>query len=115
MELTYRQQSDFLIPNLTAPEAPNIGKYGMLRETYLKTHLKATYTGMVLAGTLKSHLEEIDRVANEMAERLISQMAVEQNVTESLKASDQMEWVRRMNAIRSSAEEMVLSELIYSA
>ena len=69
---------------------------------------------MQLSGKLDAHLAEIDRQAREMAESLTRQMAVQQGVTEALKASDQMEWVGRMNNIRAAAEEIVLAELIYN-
>ena len=114
MELTYRREGDYLLPNVTVPESSKIGKYGMLRREFLRKHRDPIYTGMLLAGTLNSHLEETDRTANEMLDRLISQMMVSEGVTESLKASDQMLWVRRMNSIQSRAEETVLAELIYN-
>ena len=113
MELTYTMQGDYLIPDLTAPEAPRLGKYGMLRRSYLRDHRDGIYTGMMLSGKLNSHLEQIDRQANEMMETLTTQMAETQGVTESLKASNQMKWVGLMNNIRHSAEEIVLTELIY--
>ena len=113
MELTYKRQGDYLIPDLELPEEPNIGKYGMLRRTYLQQNKKVIFGAMQMKETLKDHLEEVDRQANEMMERLIKQMAKEQGVTEELKARDQMAWVQQMNNIRSSAEEIVLSELIY--
>lgn len=113
MELTYTMQGDYLIPDLTAPEAPRLGKYGMLRRSYLRDHRDGIYTGMMLSGKLNSHLEQIDRQANEMMETLTAQMAKAQGVTESLKASDQMKWAGLMNNIRHSAEEIVLTELIY--
>ena len=114
MELTYTMQGDYLLPDLTVPESPTLGKYGMLRRSYLRDHRDGIYTGMLLSGKLNSHLAEIDWQANEMMSRLTSEMAKTQGVTESLKASDQMRWVQMMNNIRSSAEEVVLSELIYS-
>ena len=114
MALTYSMQGDYQIPNLVPPEAPQIGKYGMLRRSYLRNHRNGLYTGMLLSGKLNSHLEEIDRQANEMMEHLTSQMAQSQGVTESLKASNQMLWVQMMNNIRQSAEESVMKELIYS-
>ena len=113
MALTYTMQGDYLIPDLTAPEAPRIGKYGMLRRSYLRDHRDGIYTGMMLSGKLNSHLEQIDRQANEMMETLTLHMSETQGVTESLKASDQMKWVGLMNNIRHSAEEIVLTELIY--
>ena len=114
MALTYSMQGDYQIPNLVPPEAPTIGKYGMLRRSYLRNHRNGLYTGMMLSGKLNPHLEEIDRQATEMMERLISQMAKSQGVTENLKASNQMLWVKLMNNIRQSAEEVVMKELVYS-
>ena len=114
MELTYRQEGDYLLPNLSVPEAPRVGKYGMLRRTYLRQHRNGLYTGMQLTGRLDAHLEEIDRQASEMMTRLMARMASEQGVTEALKAQDQMTWVGLMNSIRAAAEEMVLRELVYS-
>ena len=114
MKVTYRTEGDYLLPNLTAPEAPRIGKYGMLRREYLWKNLKGIYTGMLLSGKLNGHLEEVDRQATEMMERLTSQMAKAEGLTEELKAKDQMRWVGLMNNIRASAEEVVLSELVYA-
>ena len=114
MELTYRQEGDYLVPNLSVPEAPKVGKYGMLRRTYLRKHRNSFYTAMQLTGRLDAHLEKIDRQASDMMTRLMAQMAREQGVTEDLKAQDQMKWVGLMNSIRAAAEEMVLRELIYS-
>ena len=114
MELTYTMQGDYLLPDLTVPESPTLGKYVMLRRSYLKDHRDGIYTGMLLTGKLNAHLTEIDRQATEMMERLTAQMAKAQGVTESLKASDQMKWVQMMNNIRSAAEEIVLTELVYS-
>ena len=113
MELTYTMQGDYLLPDLSVPESPTLGKYGMLRRIYLRDHRDGIYTGMLLSGKLNSHLADIDRQANEMMERLTSEMAKTQGVTESLKATDQMRWVQMMNNIRNSAEEVVFSELIY--
>ena len=114
MELTYRTEGDYQLPNLAAPETPKVGKYGMLRRSYLKSHRNGYYTGMQLSGRLNAHLEKIDREATEMVERLTAQMAREQGVTEELKASDQMKWVGLMNNIRAAAEEVALAELIYT-
>ena len=113
MELTYRTEGDYRLPNLTVPEAPQIGKYGMLRRSYLANHRHGIYTGMLMSGELNSHLAEIDRQATEMVERLTGQMAKEQGVTEELKASDQMKWVGLMNNIKAAAEEVAMKELVY--
>ena len=113
MELTYRMQGDYRLPNLIPPESPKVGKYGMLRHSYLRKHREGLYTGMLMEGTLNAHLEEV-REANRMLEQLTTQMALEQGVTEELKARDQMLWVQRMNNIRQAAEEIIYSQLIYA-
>ena len=114
MELTYRREGDYLLPNLEAPEAPKIGKYGMLRHQYLRDHKRAILTGMQMSGELNSHLEQIDREATEEVERLTRQMAKEQGVDEKMKKTDQMKWVQMMNALKASAEEIVLNQLVYN-
>ena len=111
MILTYHQEGDYLLPDLTDPEASKLGKYGMLRRSYLRKHY---YTGLQLSGKLDRHLEEIDQQAKEMIEHLVSRLVKEQDVTEKLKAQDQLKWVGMMNNIRASAEEVVLKELIYT-
>ena len=112
---TYRQEGDYLIPNLALPEEPEyqIGKYGRMRRSYLKEYRKILYNNYVLEGTLSKHLAEIDQACNERMKNVVSAMAKQEDVTEALKAADQMEWVRRMNNIRSRAEEIVLTELVY--
>ena len=115
MELTYRMQGDFRLPNLIPPESPKVGKYGMLRHSYLRKHREGLYTGMLMEGTLNAHLEEVDREANRMLEQLTTQMALEQGVTEELKARDQMLWVQRMNNIRQAVEETIYNQLIYTS
>lgn len=112
--LTYTMQGDYLIPDLIPPESPQVGKYGMLRRSYLKQWRNGLYTGMLLSGKLTSHLEEIDRQANSMVERLTKQYAQEDGVTESMKATDQMRWVHLMNSCRNRAEETVMASLICS-
>ena len=114
MKVTYRTEGDYRLPNLAAPDAPKVGKYGMLRRSYLKSHRNGYYTGMQLSGRLNAHLEKIDREATKMVERLTAQMAREQGVTEELKASDEMKWVGLMNNIRAAAEEVALTELVYT-
>ena len=113
-ELTYHWEGDYLIPDLEAPEAPKIGKFGTLRHKYLRSRHRGIFDGMLLEGSLNPHLEQIDRQANEMMERLTAQMAQAEGVTETLKARDQMAWVRAMNSIKNRAEEIVLNDLIYA-
>ena len=114
MEVTYRMEGDYRLPNLDVPEAPKVVKYGMLRRSYLRKNKSGIYTGMQLSGKLDSHLAEIDRQATEMVESMTSRMAAEQGVNESLKASDPMKWVGLMNNIQASAEEVALTELVYA-
>ena len=113
MELTYRKEGDYFLPNLEAPERPKIGKYGMLRHQYLRENKRAILTGMQMAGTLNAHLEQIDREATEKVERLTKQMAEAQGVNEELKRNDQMRWVGLMNSLRASAEEIVLNKFVF--
>ena len=114
MILTYHKEGDYLLPDLTAPEAPKLGKYGMLRRSYLHKHRNGYYTGLLLSGKLDRHLTEIDQHAKEMVDHLVFQMVKALGVTEELKARDQLKWVGMMNNIRASAEEIVLKELVYS-
>jgi len=113
---TYRQVGDYLIPNLLPPEGSDtpLGKYGCLRRTFLKEHRRGIYSSMLVNGSLWAHLQEIDQTCLEQLERIVSQMAEQENVTEKLKATDQMEWVRRMNGIRSSAEEIIMADIVYA-
>lgn len=113
MELTYTKHGDYYLPDLVAPESPVISKYGMLRRKFLREHRDGIYTGMLLTSKLNEHLEEIDRQANEMQERLMRQYAAAEGVTEALKAADQLSWVQAMNSIQNRAEEVVLRELVY--
>ena len=112
---TYRQAGDYFIPNLVLPDDGNyqIGKYGRMRRSYLKEHRKILYTYYVMEETLFKHLSEIDQACNERMETIVSAMAKQEGVTEALKATDQIEWVRRMNNIHNRAEEIVLHELVY--
>ena len=114
MSLTYTKVGDYELPNLSVPESPKIGKYGMLRHTFLRNHRKTEFSSLMLSGKMNSHLEEIDRQATEMMESLTKQMAQTEQVNEKLKATDQMKWVQLMNNIRNRAEEIVLAEVVYS-
>lgn len=113
-EITYRQEGDYLLPNLIPPESPNIGVWGKRRRDYLRKHQNPLYTGMLLTGTLNAHLEEIDQTATEVFDQLVERYAKREGVTEALKAQDQMEWVRRMNSIRSRVEEAIYHMFIHS-
>ena len=113
---TYEQQSDYLIPCLTLPteEEKSIGIWGQRHLRYLKTHRKITYTNLLTSGKLNSYLADIDEQAEDMFSRLVKQMAEREGVTKKLKAENQMEWVGRMNNIRSRATEIVNNDLIWS-
>ena len=116
MEITYREQDGFQVPNLLMPETPEVhlGKYAELRLNYLKEHRRVLYTNLKTSGKLTEHLAEIEEQATDMVSRLTKQMAEAEGVTEDLKAEDQMRWVGLMNNFKHSAEETVLKELIYS-
>ena len=89
-------------------------RFAAARRRYLRTHMDGIYTGMLLTGKLDEHLKEIGDTAQEMFDRLVAQMKDAEGVTERLKAEKQMEWVGRMNSIRSRAEKIVLNDLIYN-
>jgi len=114
-EITYSRVSDYDLPNLTLPGPQNefVGKYGLLRRNYLKTHRKIVYINLLTSGKLQEHLVYVDSAANERLETIVSQAAKAQNITEALKAVDQMAWVGAMNNIKQQAEEIVFKELIY--
>ena len=94
-------------------EEPTYGKYGMLRKQFLKEHRSARYQYMLLTGKLNEHLNQIDQEVREQVETLMEQMTEKQGVTEELKAQDQMKWVRLMNNIKVSAEEIILKNTVY--
>ena len=112
---TYTRFGDYFLPNLVIEESEQrpIGKYGRLRKRYLKEHRPVLYSNLLTAGKLYQHLAEIDQTCEERMDLLTRRMAEQEGVTEALKASDQMEWVRRMNSIQNRAEEIVLHELVF--
>ena len=114
MEITYRENENFYVPNLLMPEEESVtyGHFGRMRLKYLKEHRRGTYTTLKTSGQLTHHLNEIDREASQMLRLLIEQMAQAQGITEQLKAEDQVAWVGAVNCIRSAVEEIVLNELI---
>ena len=116
MELTYTKVGDYYIPDLALDDDAEyeIGVYGQMRERFLKEHHSGTYTSLILTEKLWKHLAETDAACRERMDALISAMAKQECVTETLKATDQMEWVCRMNNIRNRAKEIVLQELVYA-
>ena len=114
--LTYTQKGDILIPDLTLGEQPDrdLGKYGRMRLRYLKEHRPVLWGTMTMDGTLFRHCLEIEDTANSRLESMMSQLAKAAGATEQMKASDQMAWVGLMNSCKAQAEEIIMSELIYS-
>lgn len=114
-KLTYSRRGDYYIPNLKLSEQPDkpIGKYGRMRQRYLKEYRPALYSSLLLSEKLYPHLLEIDEAANERMDILMPQLMKAAGVSEELKAADQMKWVGMMNALKAQAEEMIVAELIY--
>ena len=110
---SYIEVNETMIPDLVIQESEPIGKYGRMRRQYLKEQHPIIFSELLLSEQLYPHLVEIDRACHGRMELLTRQMAVQEGVTETLKAADQMEWVRRMNNIQARAEEIVLNELVY--
>ena len=110
---TYRQEGDYLLPNIGVPESPQIGLWGQRRLQYLRTNKNVLYMTMLMSGKLKNHLEEVDKSAEEMFEQMVVQLKAQEGITEVLKANDQLAWVQRMNHIRNRVSEIVYKELIY--
>ncbi len=111
---TYRQEGNYLLPNLTVPERVSIGIWGQRRRQYLRGHRKALYNALLLSGKLDNHLADINQQAEDMLFQLVKQMAEQEGITEQLKTDSQMEWVGQMNNIRSAAEEIVNTEIIFA-
>ena len=116
MKLTYTQYGDYLIPNLVLSDTReyHIGKYGRMRRVYLKDHRPALYSILLLTEKLFPRLAEIDAACKNRLDIIETAMMRQEGVTEALKATDQMEWVRRRNSIHSRAEEIILHELAYA-
>ena len=114
-QITYRTEQGYRLPNLLPPQEPEItlGRYGLLRRSFLEQHRRVVFTNLLTSGTLNAHLSEIEETARRRKEALVTELARRQGVTEEMKAADQMKWVGLMNSIRSAAEETVLNELIY--
>ena len=115
--LKYKLVGDYyLIAGDDEPEQEQepIGIWGQRHLRYLKEHHRVRYANLLTSGELNAYLADIDRQAEELFLRLVKQMAVAEGITETLKASDQMEWVRRMNNVRSRAFEIVEADIIYT-
>ena len=112
--LSYTLHGGYYLPDLEInEEEPIYGKYGIMRKQFLKEHRSARYQYLVLTGKLTEHLNQVDKEVREKVEMLMEQMVEQWGVTEELKMQDQMEWVRRMNSIKSIIEETI-SDFIFS-
>ncbi len=113
---TYHQARDYMLPDLVLPEEKEakIGIWGQRHRRYLNEHRRVTYYTLLTSSRLNAYLAEIDRQAEDMFSRLVEQYAAAEGVTEALKAENPMEWVGRMNNIRSRATEIVNTEIIYN-
>ena len=111
--ITYTQNGDYLIPNIIIRKTKPLGHYGRLRKAYLEMHRPILFNELVLSDKLFEHCAEIDETARNRMELIVRSLAEQNGVTEQLKAENQMEWVRQMNACKTQAEEIVKAELIY--
>ena len=115
-ELTYTRSGDYWIPNLSLSqqETQPLGKYGRLRKKYLQENRPVLWNSLILSEKLYPHLREIDETANSRLEQMMPGLMQSAGVTEALKASDPMKWVGLMNSLKAQAEEVILTELIYT-
>ena len=116
IELSYQQNGDYLIPSLTTgiQEVTPLGKCGRMRKTYLREHRPVLYNRLILHGSLNAHLAEIDQAAQTRIDEMIPRLAAANGVTEELKATNPMRWVGLMNSLKAQAEEIILTELVFS-
>lgn len=114
--LWYELHGDYYLPCLTVPEEEHqpIGIWGKRHHRYLKENHRTLCDALLLKGELNRHLAEVDQRAEDLLFELVKQLAEKAGITEQLKADDQMEWVRQMNAIHNQAEEIVYNEIIYT-
>ena len=116
MEVTYRMQDGFQIPNLLMPQEAEVhlGKYAELRRQYLKKHRRVLYTNLKTSCRLTEHLAEIEQTAKAMVSRSVQRMAEAEGLNEQMKEADPMRWAGLMNNLKHTAEEQVLTDLIYA-
>ena len=116
INITYHIEGDYFIPDLIMEKSNstyNVGKYGHLRNKFLKEHKRGLYTELMINGTLTEHLIDIDKTATARVNNIINKLAKTENVNEDLKSREQLAWVQAMNNIKNRAEEVVFNELIY--
>ncbi len=115
MKINYIRSGDYFIPDLKLPEEKRpIGKWGRMHREYLKEHHPIQYTNLVLSCKLWTYLSDLNEQAQERLDQIMQQMKEVEGVTDTLKATDPMAWVQRMNNIRNRAEEIIRKELIYN-
>ena len=113
-EITYIPCGDYYIPDIRLPEENRpIGRWGRMHRDYIKEHNPIHFNDLCLSGELWTYLADLNEQAQSRLELIIEQMKVAEGVTEEMKASDQMTWVRAMNSIRNRAEEIIIREMIY--
>ena len=113
--IEYHLEGDYYIPNIAIPKQEKIifNKYGRMRLKYLKEHKKADYTIMLMNGTLNIHLKEIQEIADNRVQQIISGLKAKSDLTEDMKNTDMFYWVGTINSIKAQAEEIVFRELVY--
>lgn len=116
MNITYRNEGNILIPNLTVPESPKkpIGSYGRMRKIFLKSYHPSIYSAMMIKGTLLDHLAEVDETCHKEYIKRVKQIAAAQGVTEELKKTNRYKWTGLMNNIGHSVREQILREFVYA-
>ena len=113
-EITYTTVNGVQLPNLSLPETQPLGKYGRLRQRYLKEHRPVLWNSLLLTGRLYEHLSEIEEAAQARMDLMLPKLAEAAGATEALKAADPLKWAGLMNSCKAQAEEVVLDELIYN-
>ena len=114
--LWYELRGDYYIPCLELPaekEERSIGVWGQRHLRYIRQYRKVFYTNLLTSGKLNSYLADVEEQAQELFDRLMKQRTEREGITETLKADNQMEWVQRMNALRSAVIETVNAEVIF--
>ena len=116
MNITYRNEGNILIPNLTVPESPKkpIGSYGRMRKIFLKSYHPSIYSAMMIKGTLLDHLAEVDETCHKEYIKRVKQIAAAQGVTEELKKTNRYKWTGLMNNIGHCVREQILREFVYA-
>ena len=110
---TYKQVGNYLLPDVELPEEKPIGIWGTRHYHHLRKANRVLFSQLTISGKMNDYLADIDRQAEEMFSQLVKQLAERDGITEALKATDQMEWVRQMNGVRNRAAEIVNKELIF--